>query len=83
MFLHRNSHKFTSPDGKTRNQIDYILIVRRQHSSVHNMRSFKAADSGTNPIFFSNKARGRLAVSKQSIELIYKVQYKKNKNVIG
>jgi hypothetical protein len=33
---HRNVHKFiwTSPDGKTHNQIDYIVIVRRRHSNV-------------------------------------------------
>ena len=36
MFLHRNIHKYTwtSPDGKTRSQIDHILIDRRWYSSI-------------------------------------------------
>ena len=36
MFPHRNIHKYalTSPEGKTRNEIDYILIDRRWHSSI-------------------------------------------------
>jgi len=35
-FLQRNIHKYTwtSPDGKTHNQIDHILIDRRWQSSV-------------------------------------------------
>ena len=36
MIPHRNFHKYTwtSPDGKTHNQIDHILIDRRRHSSI-------------------------------------------------
>jgi hypothetical protein len=36
MFPQHNIHKFTwtSPDGKTHNQIDHILVERRRHSSV-------------------------------------------------
>jgi len=36
IFLHQYIHKHTctSPDGKTYNQIDHILIDRRWHSSL-------------------------------------------------
>jgi hypothetical protein len=49
-FAHRNIHKlnWTSPDGKTHNQIDYILIDRRLHSSILDVRSFRAADCDHN-----------------------------------
>jgi endonuclease/exonuclease/phosphatase family metal-dependent hydrolase len=36
MFPRQNIHKYTwtSPDGKTQTQIDYVLIDRRWHSSI-------------------------------------------------
>jgi hypothetical protein len=44
MFPYLNIHKFTSPDGKTRNQIDHILTDRSWHSSVLDVQSFRGAD---------------------------------------
>jgi hypothetical protein len=46
MSPHRNIHKYTwpSPDGKTHKQIDHILVDRRRHSNVLDVRSFRAAD---------------------------------------
>jgi hypothetical protein len=68
MFSYCNIHKFTgsSPAGKTHNQIDHILTDRRQHSSVLNAQSFRAADSDSDHSLVVSKVREGLAVSEQS-----------------
>jgi hypothetical protein len=67
MFPHHNIHKFTwiSPDGKTHNKIDHILKDRRQHLSILDVRSFRAADCDTEHSLVVAKIRERLAVSKK------------------
>jgi hypothetical protein len=67
MFLHRNIHKYTwtSPDGKTHNQIDHILVDRRRHSNVLEVRSYRAADCDTEHYLVVAKVREKLAVNKQ------------------
>jgi hypothetical protein len=66
MFLHCKIHKYTwtSPEGKTQNQIDHVLIDRRQHSSILDVRSLRGADCVTDYYLVVPKVRERLAVSK-------------------
>jgi hypothetical protein len=49
MFPYCKIRKYTwaSPDVKTHNQIDHILVDRRRHSNVLDVRSFRAANCDT------------------------------------
>ena len=49
MFPHRNICKYTwtSPDGKTHNKIDYILVDRRRLSSILVVHCFRSPDCDT------------------------------------
>jgi len=62
---HRNMHTYTcaSPEGKTHNQIDHILIDRRRHSSVVDLRSIRGTYCDTDHCLVVAKFRKRLTVS--------------------
>ena len=68
MFLHRNFHKQTwnSPDGKTHSQIGHVLIDRRWHLSILDVRSFRGADCDTDHCLVIAKVTESLAVSIQT-----------------
>jgi hypothetical protein len=72
MLHHRNIHKhtWTSPEGNTHNQIDHILIDRRRHSSILDVRSFRGADCDTDHYLVVANVRERLAVSKRAAQNI-------------
>jgi hypothetical protein len=68
MFPHRNIQQYTwtSPDGKTQNQIDHVLIDKRWHSSILDVRSFRGADCDTDHYLVVAKVREKLSARKQA-----------------
>jgi len=71
MFPHRSIHKYirTFPFGKTHNQVDRILIGRRWHSSMLDVRSISAADYDTDHYQVVAKVKEKLAVSKKATHI--------------
>jgi hypothetical protein len=71
MFPHGNIHKIIwASDGKT-HKTDYILTDRRRHSSILDVRSFRAADCDTDHYLVVAKVRKRLPVSKQTTHRLH------------
>jgi hypothetical protein len=70
MFPHRNIHKYTwtSPDGKIHSQIDHLLIDRRWHSNILDVRPFREVDYDTDHYLVVTEFRERLAVNKEAAQ---------------
>jgi len=68
MFKHHNIHKYpwTSPDGKTHNQTDNILIDRKWYLSILDVQTFRGADGDADLYVEVAKVRKTLAISKQA-----------------
>jgi hypothetical protein len=60
-----HNHTWTSPDGVTHNQIDHVLIDKRRHSNILDVRSFRGADCDTDHYLVVAKLRKRISVSKR------------------
>lgn len=67
MFQHhkRRLYTWTSPDGHTRNQIDYILIRQRWKSSVKIAKTLPSADCGSDHQLLICESIGKLKVCKR------------------
>ena len=59
---------WTSPDGQTHNQIDYVLIDTRCHSSILDVGSFRGDDCDTDHYLVVAKFREKLAVRKEAAQ---------------
>jgi hypothetical protein len=59
-------HKYawTSPEGKSHNQIDDVLIDRRRHLSVLDVQLLRAADCNSDHYVVVGKVREKVAVNK-------------------
>jgi len=57
----RRLYIWTSPDGNTRNQTDYISIAQRWKTSLMNCRTYPGADCDTNHQLFVATLKIRLA----------------------
>jgi len=70
MFPHRNLHNYTwtSPDGKTDNQTDHILIERRWYLSILDVRSVRGVDCDTGHCLVVAQVWEILEVSKQAAQ---------------
>ena len=70
MFPHRNIYKYTctSPDGKTDNQIDHILIDRRWYLSILDVRSLRGAGCDTDHYLIVEEVGEIFEVSKQAAQ---------------
>jgi hypothetical protein len=67
------------------NQTDHILIERRRHSSIPDVRSFRAANCDTDQNLVVAKVRERLAVGKKTKHRFHMERFnlKKLKEVEG
>jgi len=67
IFQNQNVCKYTwtTPDGKTHNLIDHILVDRRWYLSILDVRSVRGVDCDADHCLVFAKVRERLAVNKQ------------------
>ena len=64
-FEHKDIHKYTwiSPDGQTLNQIDHVLVDRRRHTNIMDVRSYRGAEGDTDHQLVITKVREKLCIA--------------------
>jgi hypothetical protein len=67
------------------NQIDHILIDKRRHSNILDIRSFRSEDCDTDYYLVVAKIRERLAVRKRRTHRVHmeRFNFKKLNEVVG
>ena len=62
IFLHKNIHKLTwkSPDGRTTNQIDHVIVNNKWRRSLLNVRVYKGADVNSDHYLLKSTIRLKL-----------------------
>lgn len=80
LFPYKNIHKATwvSPDGRTRNQIDHVLINKRFRNSVKDTRVCRSADIGSDHYLVCTTVKLRLR-TKQKEKKSTRVKYNTTK----
>ena len=68
VFPHRQRHKISwiSPDGKTENQIDHVIISKQHRTSVLDTRAMRGADASSDHELIRSKIRIKLKKQKQN-----------------
>src|SRR6218665_1684627 len=64
----RRLYTWTSPDGKTRNQIDYIAIEKKWKETIRNCKSYPGADCDTDHHLLVAKMKIKLKRQKGKTE---------------
>ena len=66
-YPHKNIHKFTweSPDGRTRNQIDHILVNAKHRGALQDVRCYRGADCSTDHLLLTAKVKAHLKLEQK------------------